>query len=195
MNDSDHMFTLQESATAYAAAAQHMLGDDATFLENNASAIPIFVSMLFQSLEISIKSAGVESGLFTTQEARSRQNTRSGHGIKELASLAEEKLGGENFNAIILALSFPNRGSRVEEFLGEMICGSALEKTRDSYATRRLGYGEVRAGDFALIYPVSEWVSAVKQTAVSLPTAIHILSEWKVSESKSKHFAIWLGKK
>jgi hypothetical protein len=177
------MFTQQESATAYAVAAQHMLGDDTSFLENNAAVIPIFVSMLFQSLEISIKSAGVESGLFSMKEARSPQDTRSGHGIKELASLAEEKLGGDNFNAIILALSFSNGQDRVAEFLHEMICGSALEKTRDSYASRRLGYGEVHKGDFALIYPVSEWVSAVKQTAMNLPTTIHILSQWRVSES------------
>lgn len=93
-----HMFSLDEAAVAYAVAAEHMFGNDATFLNNNPAVVPVFVSMLFQSLEISIKHAGIESGLFTMQEARNRQN-RSGHGVKELAALAVDKLGGDPFGS------------------------------------------------------------------------------------------------
>ena len=186
-----HIFSLEEAAIAYALSAEHMFTGDADLLNTNPAVVPIFVSMLYQSLEISIKHAGIESGLFTIKEARNRQN-RSGHGIKELATLAVEKLGGDPFDPIIIAMTFSNSGYRSSQFIHEMICGTKMEKTRDSYASRNLGYGEIYDGDFALISPISEWVSAVKQTALNLPTTINILSQWRLSPSKSKHFAIWL---
>jgi hypothetical protein len=185
------MFTGCEAAIAYAISAERMFGDNAGFLDANPAVVPIFVSLLFQSLEISIKQAGVGSGLFTMQEARVRQQ-RSGHGIKELAALAVEKLGGDPFDPIVTAMTFANTHSNSAEVIRQMICGDDLEKTRESYASRRLGYGEVSEGDFAIIRPVSDWIEAVKETASNLPTIIDILSKWKASASKSKHFAIWL---
>jgi len=186
-----HMFNLEEAAIGYGLAAERMFGNDASFLNDNPAIVPIFVSMLFQSLEISIKHAGIESGLFTIQEARSRQN-RSGHGVKELAALAVEKLGGDPFAPVVTAMTFNNTNSRSYTFILKMIASREMEKTRDSYASRRLGYGEVVEGDFALITPVAEWIEAVKQTAVGLPTTIQILQQWKASPSNSKHFAIWI---
>jgi hypothetical protein len=87
MTTDSHLFTGQEAAVAYALSAQRIYAEDGNFLCVNPSCVPIFVGMLYQSLEISIKQAGLESGLFSIQEARSRQQ-RSGHGIKELAALA-----------------------------------------------------------------------------------------------------------
>ena len=188
---SGRMFNLGEAAVAYAVAAEHMLGEDASFLENNAAVVPVFVSMLFQSLEISIKYAGIEAGLFNAKEARYRQN-RSGHGIRELSALAADRLGGDPFEPIVTAMTFSTRAERAAQFVREMICGESLEKTRESYASRRLGYGEVREGDFALVHPIGEWVEAVKQTAVALPKTIDVLSQWRESTSASRHFAIWL---
>ena len=185
-----HMFSLHEAAIAYATAAAHLFGDDASFLNTNPAVVPLFVSMLFQSLEISIKHAGVESGLFTMQEARTRQN-HSGHGVKELAALAVEKLGGDPFDPIVTAMTFANASDRSARFVRKMICGTDLEKTRESYASRRLGYGEVHEGDFAIIDPIAEWIDAVKQTALNLPKTIGILSQWRTSTSTSKQFAIW----
>ena len=185
------MFSLEEAAAAYALAAENIFGGNATFLNTNPAVVPIFVSMLFQSLEISIKHAGIESKLFTMQDARNRQH-RSGHGNKELAALAVDKLGGDPFDPIVIAMTFSNSGDRSSQFIREMICGSKMEKTRDAYASRHLGYGQIYEGDFALINPIAEWVSAVKQTAVNLPKTIEILSQWRSSASKSKHFAIWL---
>ena len=141
------MFTGREAAIAYAISAERMFGDNAGFIETNPAVVPIFVSLLFQSLEISIKQAGVESGLFTMQEARARQQ-RSGHGIKELAALAVEKLGGDPFDPIVTAMIFANTHANSAEIIRQMICGDDLEKTRESYASRRLGYGEVSEGDF-----------------------------------------------
>ncbi|MGA9537617.1 MAG: hypothetical protein WBR24_17065 [Desulfobacterales bacterium] len=186
-----HMFSLHAAAVAYALAAEHMFGNDPTFVNANPAVVPVFVSMLFQSLEISIKHAGIESGLFTMQEARSRQN-RSGHGVKELAALAVEKIGGDPFDPIIMAMTFSVSGGRSARFIREMICGRDLENTRNAYCSRRLGYGEVYEGDFAIINPIGEWIDSVKQTALSLPKTIDILSQWCTSASTSKHFAIWL---
>ena len=190
--DGNHMFNLQEAAIGYAMAAERMFGDDAAFVNANPTVVPIFVSMLFQSLEISIKEAGIASGLFSLDEARSREN-RSGHGIKELAALAVEKLGGDPFGPIVMAMTFSDGSGRSAEFIRRMIAAPELEKTRDSYASRRLGYGQVSAGDFALINPIGEWIESVKKTALGLPTTVEILIEWKKkSSSPSKHFAIWL---
>ena len=185
------MLSLHEAAVAYALAAERIFGNDAAFVTANPAVVPVFVSMLFQSLEISIKHAGIESGLFTMQEARSRQN-RSGHGLKELVALAVEKIGGNPFDPIIMAMTFSNSDDRSAQFICEMICGRDLENTRDAYGSRRLGYGEVYEGDFAIINPIGEWIQAVKRTALNLPKTIDILSQWRTSASTSKHFAIWL---
>lgn len=184
------MFTSREAAIAYAISAERICGGSADFLNANPVVVPIFVSLLFQSLEISIKQAGVESGLFTIQEARARQQ-RSGHGIKELAALAVDKLGGDPFEPVIMAMTVANNHTNSEQIIREMICGDKLQKTRESYATRRLGYGEVAEGDFQIIEPVLDWIESVKETAFNLSKTIDILSQWKASASKSKHFAIW----
>jgi len=185
------IFTGNEAALAYAISAKRICGDNADFLSANPAIVPIFVSLLFQSLEISIKQAGVDSGLFTMQEARARQQ-RSGHGIKELAALAVDRLGGDPFGPVIMAMTFANTHTNSGRIIKEMICGDSLQKTRESYASRQLGYGEVAEGDFAIIEPLSDWIESVKETASNLPKIIDILSQWKASASKSKHFAIWL---
>ncbi len=169
------MFTLDEAAVAYAAVAERIFGDDAAFLDGNPSVVPIFVSFLFQSLEISIKHAGVKSGLFTIKEARARQN-RLGHGIMELGALAVDKLGGDPFDPVVIAMTYANTHTNSAQIVREMICGDRLEKTRAVYATRRLGYAEVAEGDFAIIRPVADWIASVKETASNLPTTIDILS-------------------
>lgn len=188
------MFSLKEAAIGYALTAEHIFGTDGAVLNTNPAVVPIFVSLLFQSLEIAIKHAGIESGLFTIEEARSRQN-RSGHGVKELATLAVEKLGGDPFDPIVMAMTFKNANTRSGTFVHKMLAAPELERTRVAYASRRLGYGQVAEGDFALIDPIPEWIESVKQTAVGLPNTVQILAQWSASPSKSKHFAIWIREK
>lgn len=185
-----HVFTDQEAAMAYALSAERIFGNDYEFLNANPHVIPIFVSQLFQSLEISIKHAGIASGLFTENEARNRA-MRSGHGIKELATLAVEKLGGDSFTPILMALTHCNAGINSREIIHQMILGTAFEKTRENYASRCLGYGQIADGEFALIDDVSSWIGAVKETASNLPKTITALTQWKASSSNSTHFAIW----
>ena len=187
----NHIFTLAESAMAYAVCAERIFSGNDGFLEANQQAIPIFVSHLFQSLEISIKHAGIESTLFTMEEARAPEK-RSGHDIRQLATLAVEKIGGKPFQPIVMAMTFFNANRKSEEIIRQMICGEKLEKTRECYASRCLGYAEVAAGDFAIINPVSDWIEAVKQTASNLQYTVNILRQWRASPSKSKNFAIWL---
>lgn len=187
----NHIFTDQEAAMAYALSAERIFGNDCEFLNTNSHVIPIFVSQLFQSLEISIKHAGIASGLFTENEARTRQAMRSGHGIKELATLAVERLGGNSFTSIEMALTHCNTGTNSKEIIQQMISGNAFERTRENYATRCLGYGQVADGEFALIDDISSWIDAVKETASNLPKAIDVLTQWKASPSESKHFVIW----
>nr|WP_321401684.1 hypothetical protein [uncultured Desulfobacter sp.] len=194
MDSKKRIFSGHDAAIAYAQTAERLMGIEPDFLNSNPACIPILVGMLFQSLEISIKQVGIESGLFTKQETRSRRQ-RSGHGIKELVMLAVEKLGGEPFQPIIMAMTFNNQVQNSDEIINQMICGKNLDKTRESYATRRLGYSEVADGDFAIINPIPNWVAAVKETAVNLPTTIEIISEWKKSYSISKRFVIWLSSK
>jgi len=185
------MFGLDEAAMAYALVAEKLFEPDGSFISSQSAVVPLFVSMLFQSLEITIKHAGIESGLFTLEEARRRGN-RSGHGVEELARLAVERLGGDPFHPVIMAMTFANRDSHSYDVIKAMICGDQMKKTRESYASRRLGYGEIREGDFALIYPLADWIASVKHTVMSLPKTIEALSQWKSSASNSKHFAIWL---
>jgi len=75
------------------------------------------------------------------------------------ALAAEHMFGGD-------AMTISNDRSR--HFVREMICGAAFDKTRESYASRRLGYGEVYEGDLEIIPPIPEWIDTVKQTALNL---------------------------
>jgi len=186
----NHIFTGREAALAYALSAERIFGNDYNFPNNNPAVIPIFVSQLFQSLEISIKHAGIESGLFTENEARNRA-MRSGHGIKQLALLACEKLGGDPFGPIVMAMCHFNKHPKSNEIIKLMICGDGFERTRESYATRSLGYAQVADGEFATIDDLPSWIESVKQTAVNVGKTIDIFSQWKSSPSKSKYFAIW----
>ena len=190
-NATNHIFTAQEVAMAYALSAERIFGNDCDFFNTNPHVIPIFVSQMFQSLEISIKHAGIASGLFTENETRDRNAMRSGHGISELATLAVEKLGGNSFTPILMTLTHCNTVTNSKEIIYQMISGKAFEKTRDKYASRCLGYGQIADGEFALIDDITSWIAAVKETASNLPKAIEALKQWKESPSESKHFAIW----
>ncbi len=185
------MFTRQDAALAYALSAERLLGADPSFLAANHAVIPIFVTQLFQSLEISIKHVGVASNLITEGEARARQ-VRSGHGIHELATLVNERLQATSFDPLVQALTFRRSDPGHAQIIQKMTNGAEFERTRESYATRKLGYGEVRDGDFAVVDGLAPWVAAVKQTAVDLPAIVTIVSQWASQPSRPGPFAIWL---
>lgn len=181
------MYSLQEAATGYAAAADRLCGQDG-YLDKTPEVVPIFVSNLFLSLEISIKYAGIGSGLFSIEEAR---RAGKGHGIQELADLATERLGGETSDLITAMTCVCDHDTRARTIIDEMIQGQKFEGTRKLHLSRRLGYAEISDGEMQILNPVHEWIDALKQVAEKLPQTISILSQWKKSPSHSKHFAIW----
>lgn len=185
------MFNLQEAATAYAKGAERILGEDATFLNGNQEVVPVFVSLLFQSLEISLKHLGLEAKLFTEQEARDKKLTKNGHGIREIANLVNTGLGADTEFPVIMALTAGLNNSRTVDFIQKMIFANALESTRQSYQSRNLGYAQLKTGELKLLNGLRPWVDAIREVAENLPTAIRIVTEWKKSSSNSESFAIW----
>lgn len=185
------MFSLEEAAIAYVKAAEKVLGEDASFLNDNQEVIPVFVSLLFQSLEISLKHLGIESQLFSSKESRDRKLTKNGHGIKEISDLVKDRLGADKDYPVVMALTAGLSNSQTSEILQKMIFGKEFERTRQSYQTRNLGYSQLGPGDLALLNGLKPWVVAVREVAENLPSAIRVVSEWKNSSSSSKTFAIW----
>lgn len=185
------IFTREEAALAYALAAERLLGGDPSFLDGHRPIVPVFVTLLFQSLEISIKHIGIASGLFTEREARTR-SVRSGHGIQELATLAVDRLQGKPFDPLVQALTISQTTPLHAEIIRKMINGAEFERTRGSYAARKLAYGEVVDGDFAIVDDVVTWVAAVKATAIDLPRIVSVVSQWKSTAGASGPFAVWL---
>ena len=185
------MFTLQEAALAYAKSAERILGENACYLNENEEIIPIFVSFLFQSLEISLKHIGIKSNLFTEKESRDRELTNNGHGIEKLASLSSSRLGANTNHALVTAMTYRSKESNAVDIISQMIGGEKFEPTRKSYNKRGLGYSEVTAGDFQVISDLKAWVKSIKEVAENLQETVNIISQWKESSTSSEHFAIW----
>ena len=185
------MFNLQETAKAYAKSAQRILGEDANFLNNNQEVIPIFVSLLFQSLEISLKHLGIESQLFTLQESRDRKLTANGHGIEEIAKLVNDRLGATKDYPVIMALTASIENNQISEILRKMIFSPEFEPTRKSYQSRNLGYAQLKLGDLQLLDGLKPWANSIADVAENLPKAIEVVSEWKKTDIKSNTFVVW----
>ncbi|MFZ2632087.1 MAG: hypothetical protein WA081_20655 [Desulfosalsimonadaceae bacterium] len=185
------MFTLQDAAVAYAKGAERILGEDANFLNGNQEVIPVFVSLLFQSLEISLKYLGIEAKLFSEQEARDRKLTRNGHGIKEISDLVNARLGADKDYPVIMAITAGLNNNQAADILHKMIFGEGFDRTRQSYQSRNLGYSQLKQGELALLNGLKPWVIVIREVAENLSTAIRIVSKWKNSTSDSKVFAIW----
>lgn len=185
------MFNLQEAATAYAKAAERVLGDDADYLNRNEELVPVFVALLFQSIEISLKHLGIEAGLFTEQEARDKRLTKNGHGVREIAGLVNAKLGANKDYPVVNALMAGLTGGWDAEIVRKMLFGPEFEATRKSYQSRNLGYAKLNQGDFALAEGLKPWATVVRNVAENLPTAVQVVEQWKSSPSNSAHFAIW----
>lgn len=185
------MFNLREAAAAYAKAAERVLGEDVEYLNKNQELVPVFVALLFQSIEISLKHLGIEAALFTEREARDKNLTKNGHGVREIADLVNMRLGADRDYPVVNALTAGLNDGREARILREMLFGLEFEATRQSYQSRNLGYAQLNQGDFALVEGLKPWVTAVRNVADNLPTAIGVVKQWKSSPSNSSHFAIW----
>ena len=185
------MFSLQDTAIAYAKGAKRILGDDVSFLNDNQEVIPVFVSLLFQSLEVSLKHLGIESQLFTSAESRDRKLTKNGHGIEEIADLVNNRLGANKDYPVIMALTAGLQNSQTGDIVQKMIFSPEFKPTRLSYQSRKLGYSQLKPGDLQLLNGLKPWIVAIEDVSENLPTAIDVVSEWKKSSTNSSTFAIW----
>lgn len=163
------MFSLKEVAIAHAKAAARLLEPNAEFLNSNEEVIPVFVNLLFQSVEVIIKSLAIESGLADEKELRDRETTRNGHGIRELACLINGKIGAD----VIVDLLLPKRGYAVSnEMLKIMIFGTEFAPSRNAYASRKITYSQFGAGELQLFGSANDWVKAVMSAAKNIESAI-----------------------
>ena len=185
------MFNLQEAAVGYAKSAERVLGEDSEFINNNQEVLPVFVALLFQSVEISLKHLGIESGLFTENESRDRKLTKNSHGVKEIADLVNERLRADRDYPLVTALTVGLKDEWSPEIFQQMVFGSDFARTRKAYQCRNLGYARLRQGDLSVVQGLKPWAQSVRRIAENLPKAIDVVKQWKASPSKSTHFAIW----
>jgi len=162
------MFTLKEAALAHALAAEKLLGVDATFLNENEATIPVFVNLLFQSLEMTLKSFAIEAGLATEKELRDKKTTRNGHGIKEIAELINNKIKGKQLIDILL----PRQGCAISnDIVKAMTFDERFSATRESYIKRNIAYSQFAEGDLQIVHGFKQWVDAVKKAAINIMSA------------------------
>jgi hypothetical protein len=184
-----NMYSLQDAAKAYAKGAKRSLGEDANFLNANLEIVPIFVSLLFQSLEISLKHLGIESGLFTRDEAIKQM----GHDVKKIAVTVNQRLGVNKDYPVIKLLTYgAPPTNKFDKRIQLMLFSSGFEPTRKSYQKRTLGYLELKQGDLQLLTKgVKPWVDAIEYVSENLPSAISVVSQWEKSKSSSTNFEKW----
>lgn len=188
------MFNLENTASAYAKTAERILGCDSSFLEKNQEILPVFVELLFRSIETSLKHIGIESKLFTEKESRDRTLTDNGHGIIKIANLINSRLGSSNDYPVITALLAGINGERYSQVIRAMLFDPKFEPTRSAYANRNLGYLQIESGDLQYITDLKVWVDAVKAVSDNLSNSISVVSQWNASSSNSATFAVWYTK-
>jgi hypothetical protein len=185
------MFSLADTSLAYAKVAEKILGDKSAFLDENPEVLPILVEILFRSLEASLKHVGIESCLFSKEEARSRKLTDNGHGISKIARLINSRLGSTNDYPVITALLAGTNDQRYFQIIQILLFGPGFEPTRRAYSKRSLGYLQLEKGDLQLISDLEIWVKAVRAVSDNLTISIDVITQWSNSTSNSDVFALW----
>lgn len=162
------MYSLVEAANAHAKAAQRLVEPDGSFLNSEFAVVPVFVNLLLQSIEISLKAFATETQLLRPSELRSKK-LRNGHGIKEIAVAINEKLAPND----VLSLLLPKKGfAHSNDIVREMIFGEKFEPTRLSYISRKLTYSEFVHGELQLISGAKNWVFAVRSVCQNIDRAV-----------------------
>jgi len=155
------MYTLIESANAHANSAKKLLEPNGQFLNSEKAAVPIFVNLLIQSLEISLKVFAIEAKIFTSDELRKRR-FKNGHGIKEIADAINEKIAPSCVVDVVL----PTKGFAISNaVIREMLFGKRFEPTRNSYCWRKLTYVELGKGELQIVDGAGQWVDSVQSFA------------------------------
>jgi hypothetical protein len=199
-------FTRRQGALAYALCAERFFIDTDNFkklMNENEAVFPILVSLLFQSLEISIKHVGVESKILEEAEIRRIGN---GHDIEKLSNAICDRMFNDILNEaagdgrrlnprtrdhLLRGLKADFVGSLTrkivdrasQQHISKMIWGNEFAETRKCYSYRNLGYAHVGDHDFAYYSNFPRWIDIVKQVAQNLDDAIAALDDGRIHEN------------
>jgi hypothetical protein len=162
------MYSLTDSAIAHAKSAQKLLEPDGSFLNTQKAAVPVFVNLLFQSIEISLKSFATDTGILSPKELRS-PNLQNGHGVREIAEAINKKMPPKE----VISLLLPMKGFAISNaIIVKMVYGSEFEPTRLSYARRKITYAEFIKGDLQVVNGAKDWVNAVLAASQNIGSAV-----------------------
>lgn len=182
----------ESTAVSYAKCAERLLGDDANFLNNNPDLVPQFINALFQSLEVSLKEVGNQSGLTTHAETIGGREglVGNGHDIEKLGHLVKDRLGLTSPYHLVRLLTVGIQNP-MSEIIFKMIFGDEFEATRESYRKRKLVYhAELEEGDIQVVNGVKPWADTVRAVAENIDNAVTLVTQWQESASEQT-FAEW----
>ena len=162
------MYTLIESAIAHAKAAEKLVEPDGKFLNEQKSTIPVFVNLLLQSIELTLKAFAVEAGLFQPSELR-KKKFKNGHGVNELALAINERISPND----VVNLLLPTASDTISNtIVKKMIYSVEFEPTRESYAKRKITYNEFAQGELQVINGSRDWYKAVLEASLNISSAV-----------------------
>ena len=174
----------KDAASAYARGAQIIIGESPEHLNQYRALVPVVVSNLYQSIEISIKYAGVESGVLQESEIRGfRSNPlpqhlqHNGHDIDLLLGAIDHRLEMDGSGAGVCAIQICAGDLVGRELIRTMLTDSRLKSTRDAYCSRRLGYVEIESKEVSFPTALPAWSAATICVAESIDGAVAALKE------------------
>lgn len=163
------MYSLKEISLGHAKAAERLIIDGVDFLNESHEVVPVFVNLLFQSVEMTLKSIATDSGLVPMKGLRNRKNFGNGHDISKLAQFINNELDGQS----IVDLLLPRQGFIDSNIiLHEMISGDRFAPSRSSYQSRNITYSQFKHGELQIVDGLNNWVNAVKQAAENIDNGV-----------------------
>jgi len=163
------VYSLKETSLGHAKAAERLIFDGVDFLNTSHEVVPVFINLLFQSVEMTLKSLATESGLVSIKGLRNSKKFGNGHDIKRLAQFIESNLGGQS----IVDLLLPRQGFADSNIiLNEMISGDKFAPSRSSYQRRNITYSQFGQGELQVVEGVNNWAKAVKQAAENIDKGV-----------------------
>ena len=163
------MYSLKETSLGHAKAAERLIFDGVDFINTSHEVVPVFVNLLFQSVEMTLKSIATESGLVTIKGLRNKNKFGNGHDLMRVARFIDSKLGDQS----IVDLLLPRQSFADSNIiLNEMIFGDMFAPSRSSYQRRNITYSQFGEGELQIVEGVNGWVKAVKQAAENIDNGV-----------------------
>lgn len=176
------MYTLKEASLGHAKAAERLIFDGVDFLNDSHEVVPVFVNLLFQSVEMTLKSLATEAGLVDLKGLRKTKTFGNGHDIDKLAKYIEKESGVP----CVVDLLLPRQGFIDSNIiLKEMIVGDRFAPSRRSYQSRNITYSQFEEGELQIVEGLNDWVKAVKKAAENIDSGLEGISTLQQVESNS----------